>query len=167
MPFFARIWLMPFQNNPGWKNMAAMVLSCHNHTMIMAKHGHDHAMMTTWRPCFLAWSPWFMAWSWHYYHVFHDSYHDHGMIIMFYMFFFEKNRMLCQCFLKLIVSYSIICPTWLPLQKFTPLRWRGSKTEQTILLVIIEFSSVITKQQVLITQQFQCNINITAFSYFW
>ena len=55
-------------------------------------HGPDHAMMTAWQPCFLAWSSWFMAWSWYDYHVFHDSYHDHGMIIMFSMYFFlEKN----------------------------------------------------------------------------
>ena len=32
---------------PGSKNMAAMPWSCHDHSMIMAKHGHDHAMMTT------------------------------------------------------------------------------------------------------------------------
>ena len=76
---------------PGWKNMAAMPWSCHDHTMIMAKHGHDHAMMTPWRPCFLPCSSWFIAWSWHDYHVFHDSYHDHGMIIMLSMFFFLKN----------------------------------------------------------------------------
>ena len=41
---------------PGWKNIVAMPRSCHDHTMIMAKHGHDHAMMTAWRRCFLAWS---------------------------------------------------------------------------------------------------------------
>ena len=73
------------------KNMAAMPWSCHDHTMIMAKHSHDHAMMTAWRPCFLAWSSWFMAWSWYGYYVFHDSYHDHGMIIMFSMFFSEEK----------------------------------------------------------------------------
>ena len=31
-------------------------LPCHN-------LGPDHAMITAWRPCFLAWSSWFMAWS--------------------------------------------------------------------------------------------------------
>ena len=31
-------------------------LPCHDLSMIMAKHGHDHTMMTAWRPCFLAWS---------------------------------------------------------------------------------------------------------------
>ena len=56
---------------PGWKNMAAQPWSCHHHTMIMAKHGHDRAMITAWRPCFLAWSSWFTAWSWYDPHVFH------------------------------------------------------------------------------------------------
>ena len=58
--------------------------------MIMAKHGHDHAMMTAWTPCLLAWLSSFMAWSWYDYYVFHDSYHDHGMIIMFSMLFLKK-----------------------------------------------------------------------------
>ena len=48
-----------------------------------------------------------------------------------------------------------------------PLRLRVNKTEQSILQVVLETSSVITKQQVLITQQFQYNIHIIAFSYFW
>ena len=66
---------------PRWKNMAAMLWSCHDHIMIMAKH--DHAMMTAWQPCLLEWSPWFMTWSWYDYQFFHDSYHDNGMIITF------------------------------------------------------------------------------------
>ena len=54
-----------FCSCPGWKNMAAMLWFCHDHTSIMAKHGHDHAIMTAWRLFFLAWSSWFMAWSWY------------------------------------------------------------------------------------------------------
>ena len=76
-------------------------LPCHDHIMIMAKHGHDHAMMTAWQPCFLAWSSWFTTWSWNDYHVFHNSYHDHGMNIMLSMFFFLKIKWItCQCFLS-------------------------------------------------------------------
>ena len=71
----------------GMKNVIAMPWYCHDHTLITAKHGHDHVMMTAWRPCFLAWSSWFMARSWYDYHIFHYSYHDHGTIIMFSMFF--------------------------------------------------------------------------------
>ena len=33
---------------------------------------------------------WFMACSWYDYHVFHDSYHDHGMIIIFSIVFIKK-----------------------------------------------------------------------------
>ena len=60
----------------GWKNMAAMLWSCHDHIMIMAKHAHDQAIMTAWRPCFLVWSsslPWFTPWSWCAHHVLHVS----------------------------------------------------------------------------------------------
>ena len=32
--------------------MTAMHWFCHDHTMIMVKHGHDHAMMIAWQPCF-------------------------------------------------------------------------------------------------------------------
>ena len=78
------------RKDPGWKNTATMPWPCHDHTVIMAKHGHDHTMMTTWQLWFLAWSSWFIAWSCYDYHVFHDSYHDHGMISMFSMFFLEK-----------------------------------------------------------------------------
>ena len=69
--------------NSGWKTW----LPCHDHTMMIVSHGHDHDMMMTWRLCFLAWCSWFMAWSSCHYHVAHDSYHHHGMIIMFSMFF--------------------------------------------------------------------------------
>ena len=59
---------------PGLKNMAAIPWwPCHEQTMIMAKHGHDHAMMTACRPCILPWPPCSMGWSaW--------FYHDHGMV---------------------------------------------------------------------------------------
>ena len=40
-------------------------LPYHDHTMIMAKHGHDHVMVTAWQPCFLEWSSWFSAWLWY------------------------------------------------------------------------------------------------------
>ena len=42
--------------------------------------------------CFITWSSWFMLRSWYDYHIFHDSYHDHGIIIMF-SFFFGKNAL--------------------------------------------------------------------------
>ena len=47
-----------------------MPWSCHDHTMIMAKHGHDHVMMTAWQPCFLIWLSWLMEWLWYDYRVF-------------------------------------------------------------------------------------------------
>ena len=74
---------------PGWKNIAAMAWSCHDHKRIMAKHGHDYAMIPAWRPCFLAWSSWFMTWSWYDCHVFHNPYHDDGMYDhhVFHVFF--------------------------------------------------------------------------------
>ena len=134
-------------------------LRCHN-------LDHDHAMITAWRPCFLAWSSWFMAWSWFDYHVSHDSYHDHGMIIMFSMFFFKKKDCLSM-FCQIVAQYTIVWLTWLALEVFTLLHWRVSKTEQIILQVIWEFSSVITREQVLFEQYFQYNIYITAFCYFW
>ena len=87
----------------GRKKMATMPWSCHDHhTMIMAKHGHDQAMMTAmflgmvimihsmiipWLRCL----PWFTPWSSYDYDVLHDSYHDHSMIIIcFPCFSIEK-----------------------------------------------------------------------------
>ena len=59
---------------------------------------HDHGETWSWSwSChddshvFLPWSSWFMAWSWYDYRVFHDSYYDHGMIIMFSKLSFEKK----------------------------------------------------------------------------
>ena len=75
---------------PGLENLAAMPWSCHDCNTIMAKHGHDHAIMLAWRPCFLAWSSWFMVWSWYYYHVSMI----HTMIMIWWTFFpsfFEKK----------------------------------------------------------------------------
>ena len=150
----------------GWKNMTAMPWSCHDHTMIMAKHGHDHAMMTAWWPCFLAWSSWFIAWSWYDYHVFHDSYHDHGMFVMFSMFFLEK-RMFCQCFLKKLLPYTILWHTWRALPDFTLPNWPISKIKRRILQYKLVFFSVINKHEVLIKELVQYNKHITAFCYFW
>ena len=151
---------------PGWKNMAAMTWSCHDHTMIMAKHGHDHAMIMAWWPCFLAWSPWFMAWSWFAYHVFHDSYHDHGMIIMFCIFFLKKKNILS-------IFSQIVCVIYHYMAHLTAFRgiyafnvtsqqnWTKNTPGNFRVL------SVTTKQQVLIKKQLQYNINITAVSHFW
>ena len=104
---------------PGWKSMAAMAWSCHYHTMIMAKYGHDHAMITAWRPCFLAWSPWFMAWSCYDYHVFYDSYHDRGMIIVFCMFFLKKKL---ECFVNFFQIVRVIYHYMAHLTAFRNLR---------------------------------------------
>ena len=73
--------------HPVCTKMAAMPWSCLDGTMIMAENGHDYALMMAWRTRFLTWSPWFLVWSWYDYHVFHDSYRDHGMIIVFPMLF--------------------------------------------------------------------------------
>ena len=99
--------------------MAAMSWTCHDHTMIMTKRDHDHAMMTAWRPCFLAWSSWFMVWSWYDYRVSH---------------------------VFLVLKKWIVC--------------RIDKIKRRLLQKDLVFSSVITKQQVLIKQQFQCNIHV-------
>ena len=48
-----------------------------------------------------------------------------------------------------------------------PQKWRISKIKQRLLQNDLEFSSLLTKQQVLVKQQFQYNIQITAFYYFW
>ena len=103
-------------------------LPCH----VMAKHGHDHAMMTAWWPCFLAWSSWCMSWSWYDYHVFHDSYHDHGIIIMFSIFF-RENWIVCQCFLKQLLPYTMIWHIWLALKHFRPSKCRVSKIKRKLL----------------------------------
>ena len=99
----------------------------------MAKYHHDRAMITAWRPCF-------MARSWYDYHAFHDSYHDHGMIIMFcILFFLKKEWFVCHFFLQLLVSYTIIRHTCLALEEFTRLNRRVSKTERRTPLVILVF----------------------------
>ena len=103
---------------PGWKNMAVMPWFCHDHTMIMAKHGHDHSMMTTWWPCFLAWSSWFMAWSWYDYHVFHNSYHDHGMIIIFSKLFLKKNGL--SIFSQIVAAIYLYMAHLTVFRGFTP-----------------------------------------------
>ena len=122
-----------FTLRPGWENMAAMPWSPHDHTIIMAKHGHHHAVVTAWPPCFLAWSSWFMAWSWYDYHVLHGWYHDHSMIIIFSMFFFAKKWNVRQCFLKKLLPYTIIWYSSLVLEDFTPPNCRLSKIKRILL----------------------------------
>ena len=126
---------------PGWKNMAAMPWFCHDRTMIMSKHGHDHAMMTAWRPCFLAWSSWFMAWSWYDYHVFHDLYHDSIFWINIKLFvnFFSNS----WCHIPLYVQLD-----WLKGIYASKLPSQWTKNPPGFL----EFSSVTTRQQVLFEQ---------------
>ena len=45
-----------------------------------------------------------MGRSWFGYHVFHDSYHDHGMIIMFSIFLDEKKLDCLSMFSQLVVA---------------------------------------------------------------
>ena len=52
-------------------------MPCHDHTMILAKHGHDQAMMTAWHV------------SWH---RRHDSWHDHAI-------FYESHVMIMLYFM--------------------------------------------------------------------
>ena len=77
--------------------MAAMIWSCHDHSMIMAKHGHYYAMMTAWRPCFLPFIVWlscfplFILCSWH-------GLHDFAMIIVWSPWFRHDHDMATMIF---------------------------------------------------------------------
>ena len=102
-------------------------------------------MITAWRPCFLAWSSWFMSWSWYDYHVFDNSYHDHGMIIVFCIIFFEKKMNYLSIFSQIVgVIYHYMAHLTIGFRGL-----RVKKTEQRILQVILEFSTVITRQKTL------------------
>ena len=115
----------------------------------LVKQGHDHSMMTAWWLFFFTRSPWFMAWSWFDYLVFPYSYHDHSTIIMFNIFFVEKN---------LFVNFSLSC-CHIPLHctpvlyhKFSPPICPASKTELTIFHKGAEFFSLIAWKQLLFKQ---------------
>ena len=94
--------------------------------------------------------PWFRPWSWYDHHVFH-------------VFFRQKIGLFVNVFSKQLLSYTIIWQTWLALEEFKSPKWRVSKVKRSLLQKDLEFSSVITKQQVPIKQQFQYNIHITAY----
>ena len=84
------IWLLKticdLNKMQGASWVAKTWLPCHDLAVIIPWSWKKMVLiMPWWRPCFLAWSSWFTAWSWYDYHVFHDSYHDHGMITMFSM----------------------------------------------------------------------------------
>ena len=57
------------QQRMSWFTPALEKHGCHAMIMPWSYHGHDHAMMTAWQPCYLAWSSWLMAWSWYDYHI--------------------------------------------------------------------------------------------------
>ena len=128
--------------------------------MIIVTHGHDHIMMTSWRACFLAWSSWFMTWlpsscfSW--FSQWPCVFHVFSSTKMEYFFMFSQ-------LVAAIYSY---------IAKLTGVRWDNAyklpiQQNWTKITPEIEISSVITRKQVLIWQQFQYNIYITAFYYFW
>ena len=69
-------------------------------------------------------------------------------------------------FSQIVAAITIIWHIELALELFIPPYWQVSKIKRRIFYKDLEFSSVITTQQVLIKQQFQYNIHITAFCYF-
>ena len=103
-----------------------------------------HGMIMIWLPCF----PWFIPWSWYYNHVFH-------------VFFWRKTGLFVNifsyscCHIPLYGTLDWLLNSWVSIIK------------RRLLQKELEFSSFITKQQVLIKRQFQYNIHITAFCYFW
>ena len=125
---------------PGWKSMAAVPWSRHDHTMITTKHGLDHgmflgmvvlihSMIMVWLPCF----PWFILWSWYDNRVFH---------VIFW------NKMDCSSMVPQIVAA-------INHKRLTGVRGNyaskpPSQQHWTKTTLEIEFLFVITRKQVLI-----------------
>ena len=84
------------------------------------------------------------------------------------MFSFLKKWIVCLCVLKKLKPYAIKRHTILALEELIRPKWRVRKLKGRLLHFFLrnEISSVLTKQQVLIKQQFQSNIHMTAFCYF-
>ena len=71
----------------GWENMAAILSSCHDLTMIMTKQSHDNAIVTRWQQCFLT--------------LRHNSWHIHSTITMFPVIHY-KIMALSSCFTRFL-----------------------------------------------------------------
>ena len=124
----------------------------------LEKHGLDHAMMTAWWPCFLlAWS----SWSWHHYHVFYESYHDYHVL---HVLFSKKNKVDCLSMFSEIVATKYHYMAHLTGSGVIDAsKVSSQQTIRRLLQKDLEFFSVITKQEILIKQQFHYNRHITAF----
>ena len=83
------------------------------------------------------------------------------MIIMFSMFFFEK-KMHCLSLFSQIVAAMYHSTTKLTDFRGTYASKFARQRNETAITPERKFSSVITKLQDLIKQQFKCNIHITA-----
>ena len=71
--------------------------SYHDHGETWSCSCHDNGMAALFL-CMVVMIHGIMAWSWYDYHGFHDSFHAHGMIIMFGMFFWKINELFVNSF---------------------------------------------------------------------
>ena len=126
--------------------------SCHDNgmaAMFLSMDGMIHGMIMVWLPCF----PWFIPWSWYDHYVLHVFLRKKLNVLSI----FSQTVRVIYHYMAHLTSFRGIYASKVASQQ----NWTKNTPGN------FGVFSVITKKQVLITQQFQYNIHITAFSYFW
>ena len=137
---------------PSWENMAAMPWSYHDHRETWSWSCHDDGMASKILGMIMIWLPCFP--------LSHDSYHDHGMIIVFHVFFGRKMDFFPKFFSNSwyhIPLYCVIIITMFTMAWSWYESWERGETWQSYHAIFHDDHAMIIPWRIWITMIIPCH----------